>query len=130
MMEFQRIDHVVFTVCDTDPTCAFYHRVLDMETVTFDGGRKALRFGECKINLHQTGREVAPAARRLGPEAQYLRLVTTSPIPVVVDQLRRTGVEIVDGPVPRMGALGGIESVYLRDPDGNLIEIGRYVSGG
>ncbi len=127
-MNLQRIDHVVFTVRDIEAICAFYRRVLGMEVVTLDGGRKALRFGECKINLHQTGREFAPGARRPEPGAQDLCLVTTSPIPVVVDQLRRAGVEIVDGPVPRMGALGGIESVYFRDPDGNLIEIGRYVS--
>ncbi|CCF85957.1 VOC family protein [Nitrolancea hollandica] len=101
-----------------------------MEVVTLDGGRKALRFGACKINLHQNGREFAPGARRPEPGTQRLCLIATSPIPAVVDRLRRAGVEIVDGPVSRMGALGRIGSVYLRDPDGNLIEIGRYVSGG
>lgn len=128
-MDLQRIDHVVFTVSDIEVTCSFYRHVLGMEAITADDGRKALRFGECKINLQQVGSEIEPRAQRPDPGTQDLCLVTTTPIQDVIDQVRGAGVDI-DGPMPRMGALGRTESVYLRDPDGNLIEIARYISGG
>ena len=128
-MDLQRIDHVVFTVPDIEVTCSFYHDVLGMEVITADDGRKALRFGECKINLHEVGSEFEPRAQRPEPGTEDLCLITTTPIQDVIDQVRGAGVDI-DEPMPRMGALGRIESVYLRDPDGNLIEIARYISGG
>ncbi len=119
-MDLQRIDHVVFTVADIEVTCSFYHHVLGMEVITADDGRKALRFGECKINLQQVGSEFEPRARRPEPGTQDLCPITTTPIRDVIEQLRVAGVDIY-GPRPRMGALGRVESVYFRDPDGNLI---------
>ena len=125
-MQLERIDHVVFTVRDIDTTCDFYSRTLGVEVVTFAGGRKALQIGSCKINLHQYMKELEPKAQNPAPGTQDICLVTSTPMPEVLDQLRSAGVDILEGPVPRTGAMGPIESVYLRDPDGNLIEIACY----
>ena len=129
-MELDRIDHVVFTVHDIQATCDFYTRTLGMEVVTFGDGRKALRFGRCKINLHQVGSEFEPKAAHPLPGSQDMCLITTRPMHDVIAHLRSVGVPIVEGPVRRSGALGPIESVYLRDPDGNLVEVARYLEGG
>jgi catechol 2,3-dioxygenase-like lactoylglutathione lyase family enzyme len=126
-MDLQRIDHVVFTVHDIDATCEFYSRAFGMEVITFDEGRKALQVGQCKINLHQAGREFEPKALRPTPGTQDICLITSTPIKEVIEHLRHAGVEIIEGPVPRTGAVGNVESVYLRDPDGNLIEVARYI---
>lgn len=125
-MILDRIDHVVFTVRDLDATCAFYRRVLGVDVVTFGDGREARAFGRSKINLHQAGREIDPKAVHPLPGSQDICLVTSTPIPRVVEELRAAGVAIVEGPVSRVGATGPIESVYFRDPDGNLIEVARY----
>ena|SRR5947209_4169162 len=128
-MHLERIDHVVFTVQDVDTTCDFYSRALDMEIVTFGAGRKALQFGQCKINLHQRGREFEPTAEHPAPGTQDICLVTHTSMSKVVEHLDSVGVEPIEGPVPRTGALGPIESIYLRDPDGNLVEIACYADG-
>jgi len=130
VLGLNRIDHVVFTVRDVETTCAWYARVLGMEVLTFGNGRKALQVGYCKINLHQAGKEFEPKAVVPGPGTQDICLVTASPMQIVLDHLKRAGVNIVKGPVPRTGAAGPIESVYVRDPDGNLIELARYVDSG
>lgn len=124
--EVERIDHVVFTVRHVDATCAFYSHVLGMEVVTFGDGRKALQFGQCKINLHQSGREFEPKAAHPAPGTQDICLVTSLAAHTVVERLASLGVDIVEGPVRRTGALGAIDSVYLRDPDGNLVEVAHY----
>ena len=126
-MRLQRIDHVVFTVRDIDKACAFYSRALGMEVVTFGAGRKALQFGQCKINLHQHGQEFEPKAKNPAPGTQDICLVTDTSIPEVVKHLHSLGLEIIEGPAPRTGAIGAIESVYIRDPDGNLVEIAHYL---
>lgn len=119
------IDHIVLTVRDIEATCEFYARVLGMEVITFDVGRRALRFGSQKINLHQAGREVAPHARHPAPGSADFCLLTARPLAEVIAYIRSCGVEILAGPVRRNGAVGMLESVYLRDPDGNLIEVAR-----
>jgi catechol 2,3-dioxygenase-like lactoylglutathione lyase family enzyme len=121
-----RIDHLVLTVADIGQTVDFYVRVLGMEPVTFGGGRRALRFGCHKLNLHQAGRELEPKARRPTPGSADLCLVTTTPLDRVVDHLRAQGVPVEEGPVARTGATGPITSVYFRDPDGNLVEVSTY----
>jgi catechol 2,3-dioxygenase-like lactoylglutathione lyase family enzyme len=121
-----RIDHLVLTVADIGQTVDFYVRVLGMEPVTFGGGRRALRFGCHKLNLHQAGRELEPKARRPTPGSADLCLVTTTPLDRVVDHLRTQGVPVEEGPVARTGATGPITSVYFRDPDGNLVEVSTY----
>jgi len=119
----EALDHLVLTVADIDATCAFYERVLGMTPVTFAGGRRALAFGGQKINLHQAGAEFEPKAARPTPGSADLCLLVSGPIDAVVDHLAAERVAVEEGPVARTGARGPITSVYLRDPDGNLIEI-------
>lgn len=116
------------TVSNIDQTCEFYSRVLGMRTVTFGEGRKALHFGQQKINLHEAGKEFEPKAKTPMPGTADLCFITDDPIPHVIRHLEYCNVMIEEGPVLRTGALGSITSVYLRDPDGNLIEISNYES--
>jgi catechol 2,3-dioxygenase-like lactoylglutathione lyase family enzyme len=129
-VRIERIDHLVLTVADVDRTVDFYARVLGMEPVTFGAGRRALRFGHHKLNLHQAGREPEPKARRPTPGLADLCLVTTTPLDRVMDHLRAHGVPVEEGPVARTGATGPITSVYFRDPDGNLVEVCTYGAAG
>lgn len=125
-MQIDRIDHFVLTVRDIPATCEFYSRVLGMRVESFGEGRIALRFGEQKINLHQAGREFEPKAQVPTPGSADFCLITQTPLAEVIDALRALTVPIVQGPVPKTGAVGPITSVYLRDPDGNLVEISNY----
>ena len=120
------LDHLVLTVANVDRTVAFYERVLGMRAVTFGEGRRALSFGSSKINLHEVGSELLPRATHPVPGSADLCLVTQAPQAQVLAHLEDCGVSVEEGPVPRTGALGPITSTYLRDPDGNLIEISTY----
>lgn len=126
-MKVDGIDHFVLTVRDVDATCDFYSHVLGMEVEEFEGGRRALKFGRQKINLHQSGAEFEPKAETPTPGSGDFCLVTGVPLKRVVEHVRSYGVEIVEGPVPRTGATGRLESVYFRDPDGNLVEVSNYL---
>ncbi|HEY8329892.1 MAG TPA: VOC family protein [Pseudomonas sp.] len=123
----ERLDHLVLTVADIERTVDFYRRVLGMRHEVFGEGRHALAFGQQKFNLHQAGREFEPKARQLMPGAIDLCLITAWSMAQVQAQLAEQGVAVEEGPVRRTGALGPIESVYFRDPDGNLIEVSRYL---
>lgn len=125
-MHIDRLDHLVLTVRDVERTSAFYVAVLGMTAVTFGDGRRALAFGQQKINLHADQSPLNPHAARPTPGSADLCLITSAPAASVVAHLAQAGVDIVEGPVPRMGALGPITSVYFRDPDGNLIEVSVY----
>ncbi|QLC77458.1 VOC family protein [Pseudomonas sp. LPB0260] len=122
----ERLDHLVLTVANIDATVAFYQRVLGMRHERFAGGRSALVFGQQKFNLHQAGQEFEPKALRPQPGAIDLCLVSNWTTERILAHLAEQGVPVEEGPVMRTGALGPIESVYFRDPDGNLIEIGGY----
>lgn len=125
-MNITALDHLVLTVADIPRSIDFYTRVLGMEAITFGEGRKALRFGSQKINLHQLGAEVLPNAARATAGSADLCLLTDTPLPQVLAELAAHQIEAISDIVPRTGAVGAIESVYLRDPDGNLLEISRY----
>lgn len=127
MIRIERLDHLVLTVADVDATCAFYARVLGMEVQTFGAGRKALRFGQQKINLHQKGNEFEPKAQAPTPGSGDICLIAATPLDQVIAHLKETGVAIESGPVDRTGATGPIRSVYFRDPDNNLIEVSNPV---
>ena len=120
------LDHLVLTVTDLDQSTGFYQRVLGMRPVTFGAGRRALEFGTSKINLHQAGQEITPHAARPTRGSADLCLITTTPPGEVLNHLDAQHVPVEDGPVPRTGARGWITSIYIRDPDGNLIEIASY----
>jgi len=123
-----RLDHLVLTVADVEATCEFYARVLGMRPVSFGAGRRALAFGEQKINLHAAGREFEPKAAHPTPGSADLCLIADAPLDTVIAHLRAAVVAIVEGPVRRTGATGAIMSVYFRDPDRNLIEISNYIT--
>ncbi len=125
-MNIARLDHLVLTVADIERTCAFYVRVLGMEVVTFGEGRTALRFGQQKINLHAADNIPGLVANTPTPGSGDLCFITAVPLAEVVAHLERCAVPIVAGPGPRAGAIGTIQSVYIRDPDQNLIEISNY----
>ncbi len=128
-MKVEGIDHFVLTVRDVEATCDFYSRVLGMEVEEFEGGRRALKFGRQKINLHQTGAEFEPKAGKPTPGSGDFCLITGVPLESVVQHVRSCGVELVEGPVSRTGAIGRLESIYFYDPDGNLVEVSEHVSG-
>ena len=123
------LDHLVLTVTDLDQSADFYQRVLGMRPITFGAGRRALEFGTSKINLHQAGQEISPHAARPTRGSADLCLITTTPPAQILAHLDAQHVPAEDGPVPRTGACGPITSIYVRDPDGNLIEIASYPAG-
>jgi catechol 2,3-dioxygenase-like lactoylglutathione lyase family enzyme len=122
------LDHLVLTTAFEAESIRFYTEVLGMQLESFVGGnppveRKAFRFGNQKINLHVKGREFDPKAHLPVPGALDLCFIAAVPLDAVVARLNALGVPIVEGPVVRTGATSKIRSVYVRDPDLNLIEI-------
>lgn len=117
------LDHLVLTTTDPDACSDFYTRVLGMRLETFGNGRLAFCFGNQKINLHVRGREFEPKAHLPVPGALDLCFIASEPLDAVIAHLQRMQWPIVEGPVLRTGATGPIRSVYVRDPDLNLIEI-------
>ena len=125
-MQIERLDHLVLTVADIPRTCDFYKLVLGMQVITFGEGRTALRFGEQKINLHPANNVPGLVADKPTPGSGDLCFITKVPLAEVITHLAECGVPIVAGPGPRAGAIGTIQSVYIRDPDQNLVEISNY----
>jgi catechol 2,3-dioxygenase-like lactoylglutathione lyase family enzyme len=123
-MRIAGLDHLVLTVADIAATEAFYER-LGMRGETFGDGRRALRFGDQKINLHEAGAEFEPHALRPVPGSADLCFLVEDALDDVARRLADAGVPIELGPVERTGAVGSIESLYVRDPDGNLVELAR-----
>ena len=121
-MKVDNLDHLVLTVADIGRTIAFYADVLGMEPVEAEG-RHALRFGAQKINLHQVDHTFEPKARHPLPGSADLCFLTAVPVADVLAHLAHRGVTVVEGPVERTGAAGRLRSVYVRDPDANLVEI-------
>ena len=126
-MRIRSIDHVVLTVADVQRTLDFYEQALGMTPVAFGEGRRALAFGDQKLNLHQAGREFEPKARVPTKGSADLCLLTDVPIDEVAAHLGRVGVAIELGPVDKTGARRPLRSIYFRDPDGNLIEVANEV---
>ncbi|XP_060072324.1 glyoxalase domain-containing protein 5-like [Ylistrum balloti] len=123
----KRLDHFVITVKDVDATCEFYSRVLGMEVSTFKGGRKALNFGQQKINIHEHKKEFEPKANLPTPGSADVCFITQETLDNVIQHLKDCKVTMLEGPVERTGAVGPIMSVYFRDPDNNLIEVSNYL---
>ena len=125
-ISIENIDHIVLTVKDIQRTCKFYIEALGMNVIEFGNGRKALKFGKQKINLHEYGKEFEPKAVSAAPGTTDICLITDTPISIFISHLEKKGIDIIDGPVERTGAKGKIESIYFRDPDGNLVEVSNY----
>ncbi len=126
-----RIDHVVINCTSVEITAAWFQRVLGMEREDYGAhDRTALKFGGQKINLRPIESDVRswPTGACAEPGAADLCFITAVPPDEVIGHLHDNGVQILQGPVERAGALGPIQSVYCRDPDGNLIEISSYQS--
>jgi catechol 2,3-dioxygenase-like lactoylglutathione lyase family enzyme len=117
------IDHLVLTTAHEDACIRFYTDVLGMALESFGAGRKAFRFGNQKINLHVKGHEFEPKAQLPTPGSLDLCFIASVPLEAVVARLKAHGVPVLEGPVMRTGATSRIRSVYVRDPDQNLIEI-------
>lgn len=126
-MKISHLDHLVLTVSNIETTCHFYQTVLGFEVITFKGNRKALKFRNQKINLHQQGNEFEPKALQPTPGSADLCFISATPISEVVAYLNQLNIQIEEGPVERTGAVHPILSVYIRDPDQNLIEISNIL---
>jgi catechol 2,3-dioxygenase-like lactoylglutathione lyase family enzyme len=120
------LDHLVLTVRNIERTCEWYNRVLGMDIISFGDGRTALQFGEQKINLQQTGYLIQPHANMPTPGSGDLCFITMTAMDDVIEHLNNNDVPIIEGPIERTGAMGQIISVYVRDPDNNLLEISNY----
>lgn len=125
--KLKSLDHLVLTVSDLSATVTFYSQVLGMRAERFhpaDGStRWALEFGRQKINLHQSGAEFEPKARTVTPGSADLCFLSDVPLEDWQAHLVEKGIEVEQGPIARTGATGPIRSLYVRDPDGNLLEI-------
>ncbi|WP_416400097.1 VOC family protein [Alicycliphilus denitrificans] len=117
------LDHLVLTTADEQACIDFYVGLLGMTLETFGQGRKAFKFGGQKINLHVKGSESEPKAHLPVPGALDLCFIAARPLGEVIARISERGVRIVEGPVRRTGASYPLRSIYLRDPDLNLIEI-------
>ena len=127
MPSLQSLDHLVLTVADREATVAFYCGALGCQEETFypaDGTtRTALKFGAQKINLHIAGQEFEPKAAQPMPGSGDLCFLSETPLEEWIPHLEAHGTAVLEGPVARTGATGPIQSIYIRDPDGDLIEI-------
>ena len=123
----ESIDHVVLTTRDERKCVDFYTRVLGMTVERYGAGRLALRFGSQKINVHPPGLDAGLKAIDPKPGSLDLCFLAGVPLDRVIAHLDECGIAIVEGPTQRSGGCGPIRSVYVRDPDGNLVEISEPV---
>jgi catechol 2,3-dioxygenase-like lactoylglutathione lyase family enzyme len=120
------IDHIVLTTRDREGCIRFYTEVLGMKLEKFGENRLALKFGTQKINLHEWGKEFTPRAHVAAPGTLDLCFIAAVSLDQVIRRLKQAGIAILEGPVAKTGAMGPIRSVYVRDPDLNLVEISVY----
>ena len=126
MTVIDHIDHIVLTTRDLQGCIRFYTEILGMKAEKFAEGRLALKFGKQKINVHEWGKEFEPRAHVAAPGTLDLCFIAAVPLEEVVKKLKAKGVPILEGPVKKTGAMGAMQSVYVRDPDLNLVEISVY----
>jgi catechol 2,3-dioxygenase-like lactoylglutathione lyase family enzyme len=128
-----RLDHIVLTVHDIEASMKFYTRALGFEREFFRGPdgqpRYALRFGNQKINLQDRATETPTKAKTPTFGSSDFCVIAAVPLDQVLAHLRAENIPIEAGPVPRRGAIGPLRSLYLRDPDGNLVEVAEYMDG-
>ena len=127
MININRLDHLVLTVKDIDTTVTFYTQVLGMKKEVFKESRVALKYGNQKINLHLLGKEFEPKAQNVKEGSADLCFIIDTPIQEAKEYIEGLDIKIIEGIVNRTGANGEIQSIYLRDPDMNLIELSNYI---
>jgi len=120
------IDHVVLTTRDLPACTHFYCEILGMKKEPFGQNRIAFKFGSQKINIHEWGREFTPRAHVAAPGTLDLCFIASLSLEEVISRLKKAEIKILEGPVAKTGANGPIRSVYVRDPDLNLVEISEY----
>ena len=126
MIKINHLDHFVLTVKNIDVTVKFYTQILGMEKEVFKGSRIALKYGNQKINLHELGHEFEPKAFNVKEGSADLCFIVDTRVEEVKEFLESKDIEIIEGIVSRTGARGNIKSIYIRDPDKNLIELSNY----
>ena len=126
MITINRLDHLVLTVKDINKTVEFYNKVLGMQKEIFKDSRIALKYGNQKINLHELGHEFEPKAFNVKEGSSDLCFIIDIPVEDAKTYIESLGIEIIEGIVKRTGATGEIHSLYIRDPDMNLIELSNY----
>jgi len=126
-MTLEKLDHLVLPVSDIDAIATFYTTYLGMEKRIFGDDRVALHFGDQKINLHPAGWDYEPKARVSIAGSADLCFIVSERVELLHTKLVHSGVEVIEGPVERTGATGRLRSIYIRDPDGNLIELSNRV---
>jgi catechol 2,3-dioxygenase-like lactoylglutathione lyase family enzyme len=122
-ISIRSLDHLVITARDLRATIGFYTNVLGMKHVAFGNNLHAVHFGDQKFNIHNAATDVSPKAGNIVPGSKDFCLISETPTSQVIQHLKDCGVEIEEVPVTRSGAPGALESVYFRDPDGNLVEV-------
>lgn len=125
-MEITGIDHVTIYAADVSATAAFYEQALGGDVISQEVGPTAVQFDDVKLNIHPAGDEFEPHARSPATGTADFCFITARSPDWVVSSLRANDITIVEGPVERVGARGPMESVYFRDPDGNLVELASY----
>lgn len=126
MLKIKDLDHFVLTVKDIDKTVEFYVNILGLKKEVFKENRVALKYANSKINLHQIGKEFEPKAFNVKEGSADLCFIIETPLKEAKAYIESKGIEIEEGIVQRTGANGIIDSIYLRDPDKNLIELSNY----
>jgi catechol 2,3-dioxygenase-like lactoylglutathione lyase family enzyme len=127
-MKVNKLDHLVITANNLDRTIPFYTRVLGMELKTSADGRKALQFGDQKINLHEAKNKFEPHAQNPLPVSADICFISETPMQLIISHLNSCNVSVIAGPVEKKGATGPLLSIYIYDPDGSLIEIANQVN--
>ena len=127
-MNLQKIGHLVLTVADVERSCRFYCDVMGMRRIMFGENRTALDFGEYKINLHLIGWDYYLKAENPSAGSADLCFIVGEDVPTQIISLQGLGVEVIEGPIERTGAGGDLLSIYVRGPDGNLIELANQTS--
>lgn len=125
-MNIRNIDHITLTVSDIERSVRWYHEVFDLPIIEFDDGRRGVKLGKQKINFQQSDQPHLPVAKHPTVGGADFAIIATDPLANILSHLTNYAVEIVDGPLPKQGAMGPMTSIYVRDPDENLIEIGKY----
>jgi catechol 2,3-dioxygenase-like lactoylglutathione lyase family enzyme len=126
-MNIKNLDHLVLTVANIENSCKFYQTALGMEAIDYGEGRKAVKFGNQIIKFHEYGNEFEPKAFKPQPGSADFCFIVEDKIEAVMKELKGCGIEIEEDLTERIGANGNIKSIYLRDPDFNLIEISNNV---